>query len=312
MADPKTTTALVRFEPENINEAIALATHIAESSLIPAALRGKKSDVLVMFLTGHDLGLSAMQSLQSIHIIEGIPRLSSKLKVALCLQKTSVCKYFRLVESTDKIATYVTLREGNDQPNRMSFTIEQAKEMGLIHPTQSGKPNRWMLDPSAQLRARASGRLADAIYPDVCLNLGDEDEEEMEDEPRPADPRPPPKKVEVLSNTVVPPTTPAAPVAKAVPVAAVAAEVVNNTVVPEREPGCDDGDPAPAAPAAPAEDPWATKITELTNALNACQTQAEVQALMPDLQKIPKDRVGPLRDLYVSVMAKFTPATEKK
>ena len=320
---PSMSTALIRFEPENLQEAIKLADKIAESSIIPSTLRGKGPDVLVMMMTGRDLGLSAMQSLQSIQVIEGIPRLSSKLKLALCLQRPAVCKYFRLVESTDKIATYVTLREGNTEPNRLSFTIEQAQQMGLVKPFPSGKPNRWMLDPSTMLRARASGRLADAIYPDILLNLSEEPAEEAEEYEAPLPSKKQPAKATVIESHVVPPSAASPQAAPAKPVERTLTDTQTGEVIPAgpidpapaREPGSDDGDEAPAVAAPTAPSPaiaWAPEIARLSKALEACQSKAEAEALMPDLQKVPKDLVAPLRDLYVVVMKKFMQPSEAK
>lgn len=170
------------FEPVSLAEAQHLSQTLSQSSIIPGALRGKPADVLVTLMTGRELGLGPMQSLRGIYVIDGKGVASSDLIVGL-VKRSNVCKFFRLVESTDKVATYETHREG-EEPTRMSFTIEQAQTAGL-----AGR-NNWAKYPAAMLRARCSAALARAVYPDVAMGLYDVDEAEDFRRPRPADVRP--------------------------------------------------------------------------------------------------------------------------
>ena len=120
--------------------------------------------VLSTVLVGRELGIPAMASLRSIHIIDGKHSLSADLMVALVL-KSGMAEYFQLVESTDKACTFETKRKGAPQPQRLSYTIEQAKQAGLLAPTRSGKPSNWQKMPKQMLRARAKSELARLEYP---------------------------------------------------------------------------------------------------------------------------------------------------
>ena len=146
-----------------------IAVRLSKSTLLPSALRGKPADLAVIMITGHELGLSPMQALRGLHVVEGRPVLSADLIVGL-VKKHPACKYFRLVESTDERATYETLREGEPEPTRITWTIEQATKAGL-----TGRQN-WKAHPAAMLRARASAALARAVYPDVAMGIYDPDE----------------------------------------------------------------------------------------------------------------------------------------
>jgi hypothetical protein len=106
-----------------------------------------------------------MQSLRSIHVIEGKPSCSADLILALCKRRPEVCRYFRLVRSDATVATYETLRDGRPAPTTLSFTIEQAKSASL-----TGKDN-WKKYPEAMLRARCIAALARAVYPDLVLGV---------------------------------------------------------------------------------------------------------------------------------------------
>jgi hypothetical protein len=148
-----------------------LSERLATSSLIPSSLQGRPSDVMVIVLTGQELGLSPMQSIRSINVIDGKPVLDAALIVAL-VKRSSACEEFRLVESTNERATYETRRRGESASTRMTYSLADAKAAGL-----SSKQN-WQKHPAAMLRARCSAALGRAVYPDVVLNIYDQDEGE--------------------------------------------------------------------------------------------------------------------------------------
>jgi hypothetical protein len=164
------------FELMNLGEAEQFAAKIARSGLMPADLRNKPEDVLVVLVTGHELGLRPMQAIRSVHVIQGKPVLSAELKVSLCLRSPE-CEYFRLVSSTDKSATYETKRRGHPEPVSMTFTMEQAHTAGL-----AGKAT-WKAHPAAMLRARCSSALASAVYQDLVGGMYTPDEAEEIREP---------------------------------------------------------------------------------------------------------------------------------
>lgn len=161
-------TAAVGFEPRSLAEAEHLAVTLSKSSIIPKALQGRPADVLVTLLTGRELGLGPMQSLRGIYVVNGRGVTSADLIVAL-VKRSPVCEWFRLVESTDKVATYETKRVG-EQPTTMSISIEQAQRAGLVD------KDNWKLYPAAMLRARCSAALDRAVYPDLAMGIYDHDE----------------------------------------------------------------------------------------------------------------------------------------
>lgn len=160
---------LQAFEPSNISEAIKLAQILVSSRLLPKAVATPEA-AFAIIATGRELGLTAMQSLRSIHVVEGKPTLSADLMIAIA-KRAPECEYIKLVESTDLIATYETKRRGEvGDPTRMSWTIEQAKNAGL-----TGKDN-WRKYPAAMLRARCAAAICRAVYPDTLLGVYETDE----------------------------------------------------------------------------------------------------------------------------------------
>ncbi len=164
------TEAVVLFQPENASQAAKLASWLAKSNLLPTALRGKPADVLVTLITGHELGISPMQAVRGMHVIEGKAVASADLMGALVRRNREVCMYLRLAESDDQHATYETQRAGDPEATRMTYTIEQAAKAGL-----AGKDN-WKKHPAAMLRARCLSAITRAVYPDMVLGVYDIDE----------------------------------------------------------------------------------------------------------------------------------------
>lgn len=176
--------ALTPFAPQGLEQAMKLAQTLATSGLMPSSLKGKPQDVLVVLITGHELGLSPMQAVRSVHVVQGRAVMSADLMVALAV-RSPACVFFRLVASDDKCATYETQRKGSPEPVRMSFTMEQAKAANL-----TGKDN-WRNYPAAMLRARCSAALVRAVYPDLALGVYEQDEAEEIAQPRAVAPPPP-------------------------------------------------------------------------------------------------------------------------
>ncbi len=157
------------FEPGSIQEAFQLAGILVKSKLLPDSVTTPEA-AFAIIATGRELGLTAMQSLRSIHVVKGRTILSADLVAALVKSRRDVCSYFQLVESTTERATYETQRVGEPKPTTMSFTMDDAKRAGV---TANGT---WQKYPQAMLRARCITGLARAVYPDLAMGIYDPDE----------------------------------------------------------------------------------------------------------------------------------------
>jgi hypothetical protein len=173
MGEVATGLSLKGFEPESVQQAFELASVLSRSGLIPRALQGKPSDVLIILLTGRELGISSMQAIRGMHVIEGKVAMSADMMVALAV-RSEVCEYFRLVSNTDDEATYETKRKGA-APVTFSFTKADAERAKLL--TKAGP---WITYRRAMFRARAASGLARAVYPDLMLGIYDSDSGELE------------------------------------------------------------------------------------------------------------------------------------
>lgn len=172
-ATTEPSTALVpvdsSLQPGTLAELQTFAREFSVSQLLPKHLRDKPADVAITVLYGRELGLTPMQAIQGIHVIEGKPSLSAAMAVAL-VKRSPLCEFFDLVDSSAKSATYETKRRGGRKESKMTFTIEEAQSAGLL-----GKDN-WKKYPAAMLRNRAALALARDVYPDVVANIISDDE----------------------------------------------------------------------------------------------------------------------------------------
>jgi hypothetical protein len=154
------TSALTRtLEPQSIDEAQQLARAAVASKLYAV---GSPEAALMILLTGRDLGLTASQSFRAIYVVSGKPVVSSDAMVA-AIRRSGLCASWRVVESTVERCTIETLRAGEQEPERESFAMEDAKRAGL------DRRDVWRAYPRDMLRHRAAAGLARRVYPDVVL-----------------------------------------------------------------------------------------------------------------------------------------------
>ncbi len=156
-----------RYEPQSMTEAMQFAEAVVQSGLVPHIKR--KEAAFAIIVTGAELGLTAMQALRSIYIVDGKPTLSADLMVGL-VKRSAVCQWFRLVESGNDRAVYETLRRGEPEPTKYVYNMEDAHRAGLT----GRRP--WKQYTAAMLRARCATALARAVYPDLVAGIYDPDE----------------------------------------------------------------------------------------------------------------------------------------
>lgn len=156
------------FEPNSPQQLMMMCEEMMHSGLIPKSIRSSQALFLVL-IQGRELGLTVMQSLKGVHIVEGRPAISSQLMMGLVL-RSGKAEYFRLLESTAEAATYETKRKDEPEPVRLTWDIAKAKKANLL-----SKFN-WKAYPEEMLRARCASALCRERYPDVCAGLYTPDE----------------------------------------------------------------------------------------------------------------------------------------
>jgi len=159
------------FEPTNLTQMITFADMLGKSGLVPAAIRGKPQDILVVLMTGHEFGLSPMASLRLVSAVDGKAIIGGEAYLAV-VQASPECEFFDMVESTPKKATFKAKKRGSDTVHTLTWTIEQAATAGLL-----GKDN-WKRYPDAMLRWRCVSALAKLVFASRFAGVYTEDEKE--------------------------------------------------------------------------------------------------------------------------------------
>ena len=167
------TTSIDPYNPGNFSEAWRLAEIVAAARLAPGIATPEQA--LMILALGADLGLSSMQSIRGIHIIEGRPCPSADC-LAACVLRSGLAEYFTEVETTEQLSTWETKRKNEAKPRRYTFTIEDAKRAGLTNRGKDPSQNNWNKYPKRMLSARAKAFLVRDVYPDLALGLYTPDE----------------------------------------------------------------------------------------------------------------------------------------
>lgn len=231
-------TDMVRYTPPTSSldlapQAWKLAEKIAGTEFVPAALRGKPEAVLACILAGHEAGISPLQALSKIHIIEGRPAMSSELMRALVLQHGHELVYDEV--STTSV-TASGRRRGSERWTKTTWTMDDAKRGGL---DQKQNWRRW---PRAMLTARATAELCRMVFPDVLAGIS-YTIEELSDGDGPAE----------LVDFGPPEVVDSAPSAPPTPNRARASKAITRDA-PASEPDVRDAPPAGEVPALPGDD----------------------------------------------------------
>ena len=154
------TTGVSIYEPKTVDQSIWLAKIISESGMAPAGMDTQQK-LLVAMAHGAALGLSAMQSIQNIHVIKGKPTLSADLMGAITRSSRS-CLYLRETVATPERVTMTTARTDDpDHEFTRTWTLEDAKRAGLAG------SSTWRSYPRQMLRARCLSEICRAVFPEV-------------------------------------------------------------------------------------------------------------------------------------------------
>lgn len=156
-----------QLDPRSMNDAVILAQRMFSSGLFSAY--GTPQAVLSTVMLGRELGLPAMASLRTIHVIDGKHSLSASLMAALVI-KSGLAEYFEPVEVSPTSVTFETKRKGSRGPMRLVHTIEMARQAWSKGEDAWAKSG-WGKNPTDMLAARCMARLARLIYPDLLAGL---------------------------------------------------------------------------------------------------------------------------------------------
>ena len=175
-----TTRASTGLALQSFDDAFRFSKMVAASEFAPKDFKGKPESCMLAIQHGSEVGLSPMQSLQSIAVINGRPTIWGDAALAL-VQSSPVCEYVReYVEGQGDNLTAVceAKRRGYPAPTVSRFSMADAKRAGL-----AGKSGPWSQYPERMLALRARGFALRNAFADALRGLITA--EEAQDYPQP-------------------------------------------------------------------------------------------------------------------------------
>lgn len=147
---------------DELKSAWTLAKELVATGFLPKAINTPAKAVAI-YLKGRELGLPFMQSMGSIHVIEGKPSVSAELMAALCFSR--VKGFGMKIIQADNQACVIEYRRAGSDPFRYSYSMDDAKRAGL-----AGK-GPWQAHPAPMLAARNKGQALRLYCPDATMGV---------------------------------------------------------------------------------------------------------------------------------------------
>jgi 5'-3' exonuclease len=155
------------LEPASLGAAFQLAKGMWQSGLYKRF--GSAEAIWAVMIRGRELGMGALTSLDSFHVVEGKPTPSAGLLIARAKAHPDV-EYLEFVDGDATFATWRgKTRKGEEITLR--YTIEEAKDAGLLAPTRSGIPSNWVKRPTEMLRKTAGVQLGRILAPGALQGM---------------------------------------------------------------------------------------------------------------------------------------------
>ena len=191
---------------QSFDDAFRFSKMVAQSEFAPKDFKGKPESCMLAIQHGSEVGLSPMQSLQSIAVINGRPTIWGDAALAL-VQSSPVCEYVKEYlegQGDNFTAVCEAKRRGYPAPTVSRFSMADAKRAGL-----AGKAGPWSQYPERMLALRARGFALRNAFADALRGLITA--EEAQDYPQPIVAETPRQAVEMRPkfDGVIPLKTPA-------------------------------------------------------------------------------------------------------
>lgn len=162
----------------DLDQAFRLAKMLAQSSMVPQALRGNPQNCLITMLLGRELGLSWIQAIRGIYVLpSGQPGLRGTLLLA---RIRAAGHRYEFLESDDA-CEFVVTRKDEEFKIRYTgkFTLADAQAAGLVRDvdgklvarSRSGEPLPWELYRRDMLQWRAVARGAARGCPELIFGF---------------------------------------------------------------------------------------------------------------------------------------------
>ncbi|NBP60503.1 MAG: hypothetical protein EBU53_05290, partial [Proteobacteria bacterium] len=156
-----------------MEQAMQVAGMLAKSSLVPKAYQNNVPNIIVAMAFGESFGMDALQAMQSVAVVNGMPGLYGDGLLAVCRS----CSDWEWMQETveGEVATCIAKRRGEPEVTA-TFSVADAKRAQLW-----GKQGPWTQYPMRMLAMRARAFALRNLYADVLRGMGSA--EELQDIP---------------------------------------------------------------------------------------------------------------------------------
>lgn len=147
------------------DEAIQFANILAKSTFVPTHLKNKPEEIFLTIQFGQELGLSPLQSVQNISVINGKPSIWGDAMVALVRRHPEFVDMQESMIKGDTKEEYgmkCIITRKNQAPHTSIFTVRDAVLAGLW-----GKNDVWKKYPKRMLTWRARTNACRDVFADA-------------------------------------------------------------------------------------------------------------------------------------------------
>ena len=174
---PSELSRLPNFEPHDIASLELFAKIISNSELAPKDYRNKLENCMVAIMMGRELGLSPMQALQGIAVINGRPSVWGDALWALVLSHPEYGGCDEEVTEAEAKCVLRRIRRGVASSVTETFSMADAKKAGLVGEKDGeGKNTPWKTYPKRMMMWRARTFAARSLYADALKGLSSAEE----------------------------------------------------------------------------------------------------------------------------------------
>ena len=196
-------SALAVHQPNtDLAEQMEYARVISSASLLPPAYRGKPADVLIAMGLGQAMGLSPVESLYRIDVIQGKPTASAEL-IAANVRRAGHVLRVRVDEQAQSVVATIIRVDDPGYEHTVTRDMAWAQQMGL-----TGKEN-YKKQPVTMLQWRAVTAVARLACPEALYGVAYTADEVHDSAPAASTPTP--RGMDALRQAVAEPSPEVAP-----------------------------------------------------------------------------------------------------
>jgi hypothetical protein len=154
--------------PQTLKDAEDLAATLCASQMVPKHYVNNPKNAVGAMAHGMPLGMNAMQAMQSVAMINGMPGLYGDGLLAVC---RSCSAWEWMTETIDGETAICTAKRRNEPEVTATFSVADAKRAQLW-----GKQGPWTQYPTRMLAMRARAFALRNLYADVLRGMGSAEE----------------------------------------------------------------------------------------------------------------------------------------